>query len=1057
MTINNSAKLNQWDYLVVTASNDNQAAGYENQLQLRKKLGLLAGIRKTLIVTDLDGKRVGSGGSTLQCLIEILNCESKDQSDSREPQEILKDLRVLIIHAGGDSKRLPAYGACGKIFCPVPGENDSPLNLTLFDRQLKTYLDLPKPSDFNGQFVITSGDVLLKFDPSELDFSSKGFTGVACRATPEQASRHGVFCIDENKGVRIYLQKPPIELQHKYGAINNFDQSSMDIGIINFDSEAAAELLRLFKVSLKDDHFEFSSDFRELLKQKGIDFYREICCAMGLETSEDEYIDFALQSGSEWEKEKLSEFFKVLSNIKFSAELVKSCEFLDFGNTKLIIDSGRRLIKENKGQTSVKTVININNNITDNGSIAGAFGWVEGCRINSSLKLNGENYIVGADINTPVELSKGICVDINEGKSNEGDEVSFVKIYGIYDDFKNSVQEGIKFCGHDFKNWLSHMGVKENAVWDGEIPAEFRSLWNAKIFPAVKNNRNFADWLWMADPFSAEKKHKKAWKKADRYSFKEIALLTDYDKFSNRRINLKFQEIRGYLNKLFRPESNFSSDELSFFLEKYDNRLLGILEIIEVAKEHYNNIEQGNNEALIFPRVIYSLADALGSLTGHEVFGELGNSELFEDKLHLIQWLQRIGLEINPKTKIQEWIQKAKDRSFQILESAIITGTISYSKKPENNLRSDEIVWSRAPARLDISGGWTDTPPYTLENGGCVLNIAVNLNGQPPIQAYARVIEEPVIKIGSIDLGKQIRIETLQQLMDYKDVASGFSLAKAAFAFAGFSPNANFWRDNLSLKQMLEEFGGGIELTTLAVIPKGSGLGTSSIMGAVILSAISKVVGLELTKTELFNSVLALEQALTTGGGWQDQIGGVISGAKLIKTDPGFVPDPMIKYIIPDVIDPEKNNGCTLLYYTGITRLAKNILKEVVGKYLNRKRDSMHTLNEIYRTGIEASEAMSQKDLKEFGYLVDKAWKLNKKLDPNSSNREVEELMDFIEPYIYGAKLLGAGGGGFLLMVCKSPEHARKLKAELKNNQPNERARFFNMDISHTGLEVSVC
>ena len=76
------------------------------------------------------------------------------------------------------------------------------------------------------------------------------------------------------------------------------------------------------------------------------------------------------------------------------------------------------------------------------------------------------------------------------------------------------------------------------------------------------------------------------------------------------------------------------------------------------------------------------------------------------------------------------------------------------------------------------------------------------------------------------------------------------------------------------LRDFLTQYGGGLEITTLAAIPKGSGLGTSSIMGAVLLAVIHRVLGRELSPSELFHNVLRLEQKLTTGGGWQDQIGG---------------------------------------------------------------------------------------------------------------------------------------------------------------------------------------
>ena len=86
---------------------------------------------------------------------------------------------------------------------------------------------------------------------------------------------------------------------------------------------------------------------------------------------------------------------------------------------------------------------------------------------------------------------------------------------------------------------------------------------------------------------------------------------------------------------------------------------------------------------------------------------------------------------------------------------------------PENTLRSDEIVWGRAPARLDLAGGWTDTPPFSLEFGGCVLNASVLLNGQPPVQAFARVMEEPLIRIRSIDRGTHVDVPDWETLTDF--------------------------------------------------------------------------------------------------------------------------------------------------------------------------------------------------------------------------------------------------------------------------------------------------
>jgi galactokinase/mevalonate kinase-like predicted kinase len=256
---------------------------------------------------------------------------------------------------------------------------------------------------------------------------------------------------------------------------------------------------------------------------------------------------------------------------------------------------------------------------------------------------------------------------------------------------------------------------------------------------------------------------------------------------------------------------------------------------------------------------------------------------------------------------------------------------------------------------------------------------------------------------------------------------------------------------------MLRRFGGGIELTTLAAIPSGSGLGTSSIMGAVLMSVIGRMIGRPLSPRDLFHAVLQLEQELTTGGGWQDQIGGVVEGVKMIEAAPGLVPDPRIHFVPADLLDPAANGGRTLLYYTGLRRLAKNILHEVVGRYLDRDRGAMETLRRLHAFPPLMAEAMSMRDADRFGSLIDLAWRLNVDLDPDHTTPVIERLRERIKPRILGAKLLGAGGGGFLLMVCGSAGDALAVKTMLEKRPPNDTARFFDYSISREGLVVTVC
>ena len=1051
-----------WDYLIVTASNEAQAKAYESQLAVRRELGLLSDIRETIVVADPGGVRIGSGGSTLYCLMEVLRrrlgCDLA-KSGPRRWEEILRDLRILIVHAGGDSRRLPAYGPCGKVFIPVPGENDSAVCLSLFDRQVPIYLSLPGPGRDQGQVVIASGDVLLRFEPSDIRLTRQGVTGLACYAQPEQASRHGVFCQGPSDEVRLYLQKPSIAEQRAHGAINPYGQTCLDIGVMHFDAATAVRLLRVFGARVgSGGGLALAGRRGKAVLERGLDFYREVCCAMGMETGLRGYVKSARDSGSKWSDAMLAELFEALADTPFSVQLLKHCDFLDFGSSRGILSSGTRLLQEDRGISFLQSYLDINNDVAPKAAVQGNGAWVEGCRIGSSLTLGGGNVVVGVDIEQPLALPAGACVDVIEGRSRDGSQVWFVRCYGIDDAFKEPAGQGAVFCGADLLAWLADIGAVEQDVWDRDTAERDRSIWNARLFPAVKAHSDYHRWLWMLDPGAASEEQRLTWKTADRYSYEEILAMADHVEFYRRRSRIRAQAIRGAWRRVFRPGSDFSAQELAYLLGDRTDAAVWIADILKEAHRYYDSREDRGMASLAFPRILHTLGTALMSL--HEsgnpsAIEVLGGSE---DALTRTQckWLGSLGLYPAQDVTIVQWSQRAQQVAFESLERSIVASGIVESASPRSVLRSDEIVWARAPARLDVGGGWTDTPPYSLEWGGCVMNAAVNLNGQPPIQAYVRVIEEPVIRIGSIDLGVRIEIRRFEDLLDYRKATGSFALAKAALVLSGLAPQQNGRSKTVSLRKALEAFGGGIELTTLAAIPKGSGLGTSSIMGAVITAAIARVVGKDLSQRELFHQVLRLEQALTTGGGWQDQIGGVVDGVKMIVSQAGMVPDAHIHYVPSDIIDPMYNQHATVLYYTGITRLAKNILQQVVGRYLNRDRATVATLSHIGQVAREVMDTFIRKDIVRFGRLVDTAWQLNKQLDPNSSNAEIEALLARVRPCIHGAKLLGAGGGGFLLMVCKSGADAATVWRMLEAEPPNERARFFDYSISNEGLVVTV-
>ncbi len=1055
-----------WDYLIVTASNQAQARAYEGQLQLRQKLGLLSGVERILVVADPGGQRVGSGGSTIFALLKVLGRELEIPGLSNIPfsliEETLDRLRILIIHAGGDSRRLPAYGPCGKIFIPIPGEPESALGNTIFDRQFPIYRELPPPSSPRGQIVVTTGDVLLFFSPDDVRFRGQGVTGIGCPISPEQAKNHGVFCPDDKGEVRFFLQKPSVDQQRQKGAIDRYGQALLDIGIMELDAATAAKLISLPDLTSEDGELQWSGPLAEEILSHGLDFYREICCAMGNEVRFSAFREAVRDSGSNLSEAFLKTVFDALLDTPFYVHTLQDCTFLHFGTPRQIIKSGTELLRRDRGIIPQDIYLDINNQMNEGSRIFASESWVEGCRLGSVLNLQGENVVAGVDVEEPLELPAKSCLDILKGRVDD-EEVWFIRIYGIDDSFKTPLDSGATIGNLPAHKWLEGMRVSEQEIWDKNLAEDQRNLWNARLFPAAASPQDYQKWLWMLNPAQASEECIAAWQKARKFSLSEISdLVTHEDFFIRRKIN-RTEAIRSSLRPIFSPNSGFSAAELSFIFEDLEES--NLMEwITQILKEALSYIDEDKGaarlERLTFSRIIHTLGTAIkGSAktkgaVGAEILKKASGSLMEAEKEKLLY----LGLDPRDLLDTDSWALKAQECAFENVGLTIVWSKEKKRDHPRSALRSDEIIWGRAPARLDLGGGWTDTPPYALEQGGCVINAAVNLNGQAPIHVYARVVKEPVIRITSIDHGQRLTIKNLDDLLDYRKATSKFGLAKAALVLSGFSLERAVWPGRVkTLEDMLSCFGGGIELTTLAAIPSGSGLGTSSIMGAVLMSVINRMIGRNTTDRELFNLVLQLEQELTTGGGWQDQIGGTVEGVKMIATEKRLVPDPRIHFVKADVLDPEANKGQTLLYYTGMRRLAKNILRNIVGRYMDRDRLTMDTLRKLHAFPPLMVDAMSRKDMKRFGELIDLAWRLNKRIDPDSSNPEIESILEKFEPYIYGTKLLGAGGGGFLLVVCRSPQDAVAARKALEKDPPNELARFFDYAISTTGIEVTVC
>ncbi len=177
----------------------------------------------------------------------------------------------------------------------------------------------------------------------------------------------------------------------------------------------------------------------------GIDLYREICCALGTEATAEHHRASSIASGSRWTGGKLANIFRMLNQVSLSTIVVPQCRFLHFGATLQLITSGLLLSDHDDPwppryttlmswiERDLTTLIpwierhlSANNRITAEGRILGKVGWVEGCRLSAPLRLAGMNIVVGVNIDEPLDLPAGACLDVIAGKTRVDRQVWFV-------------------------------------------------------------------------------------------------------------------------------------------------------------------------------------------------------------------------------------------------------------------------------------------------------------------------------------------------------------------------------------------------------------------------------------------------------------------------------------------------------------------------------------------------------------------------------------------------------------------------------------------------------
>lgn len=941
-----------WDYIILTASNPQQAQGFEAQIAERQKAGFLPHKTHFAVIPDKDGKRIGSGGATLGVIKYI--AEHTGKSD-------FSGLRILVIHSGGDSKRVPQYSALGKLFSPVPHELPNGRAATLFDEFMIGMSSVP--ARIREGMLLLSGDVLLLFNPLQIDYSGEGAAAISFKEDVETGKNHGVFLNGENGKVAKFLHKQTVESLRAYGAVNERGAVDIDTGAVVFSTKMLASLYSL--ISTDADYEKYVNDTVRL------SLYGDFLYPLATEsTLEQFYLEKPEGEFCDELHEARTAVWEALRPYRLKLLRLAPAKFIHFGTTNEIlklmsggIDQYKELGWSKHVNSSITKTTAGYNSVLSSRAKVGKDCYLEVSYVHRNATI-GDNVVLSyIDIHDETVPSDVVLHGL---KQKDGKFVA--RIYGV----KDNPKEG-KLFGKTLEEIIAENGIDASELGEGYNG----TLWTADMYPACDTIREAVAAALNIYDMVHGKGDVSAWRNTTRKSLCSGFNDADPDAiiaWDNRMQELVRMDGIAKLILLGKPAKEakdiLRTNKLTPIQEQWLEKRLEKADFAETI------------------RLYYYIGTALGGVEGEKLLA----------------------------------------KCFDTISETILKGTIDNLQYNENCKITTDIHTVKLPLRVNWGGGWSDTPPYCNEKGGTVLNAAILLNGEKPVEVTLERIPEHKIVFDSRDMDVHGEFDTIEPLQATGDPYDSFALQKAALLACGVLP-----KEGGDLDDILTRLGGGFIMhSEVTNVPKGSGLGTSSILSAACVKAIFEFMGIEHTEDDLYQHVLVMEQLMSTGGGWQDQVGGVTPGIKYITTMPGIAQTIKVSHVeIPEETKKELNERFVLIY-TGQRRLARNLLRDVVGRYVGNEPDSLFALNEIQKVAALMKFELERGNLDEFATLLNYHWELSQKVDKGSTNTLIDQIFASVDEFAAGKLVCGAGGGGFLQILLKKGIDKAEVRARLK-------------------------
>lgn len=300
------------------------------------------------------------------------------------------------------------------------------------------------------------------------------------------------------------------------------------------------------------------------------------------------------------------------------------------------------------------------------------------------------------------------------------------------------------------------------------------------------------------------------------------------------------------------------------------------------------------------------------------------------------------------------------------------------------------IVRSKAPLRISFAGGGTDVPPYPQERGGAVLSVTINK------YAYASLLptDDDAITV---------------QSLDYDIVAKYHTEADLAY-------NGELDLVKAVIRRLADDKR-GVRLFLHSDAPPGSGLGSSSTLVVALVGLFRHWLRQPLTDYQIAELAYQIERVdLGIKGGMQDQYAATFGGVNFIEFyDKAVIVNPL-RVSMEHLNELQYN---LLLCYTGRTRLSANIVARQTESFVQKREEVVRALDAQKDMAIQMKNALLQGHLDDFGHLLHQAWQTKKQLDPAITTPQIDEMYETARGEgAIGGKILGAGGGGYLLLYC---------------------------------------